>query len=272
MPETTISTKQIRDSAITDAKVAAGAAIASSKLADGANFTKKDGSVAFTGNQSMGNNKLTSLSNGTVSTDAINLGQLDAAIAALSTAYKYRTVRVVATANVNISSAPSSVDSVTLSTGDRVLLTAQSTASQNGIYDFNGAAAAMTRSTDSDAWNEIIGSLVAVVEGTAKDNSRWFCTANTGGTLGSTSITYTEDQSAGLSSSNFVNDETPSGSINGSNTSFTLANTPTSGTLDLFMNGIRLKGGSNDYAISGNTITMTTAPVTGDTLYANYRK
>lgn len=53
MAETTIAGRQIRDGAITDSKVASGANIASSKLADGANFVKKDGSVAFTGAQSM---------------------------------------------------------------------------------------------------------------------------------------------------------------------------------------------------------------------------
>ena len=40
MAETTIASRQIRDGAITDAKIAAGANIASSKLADGSNFVK----------------------------------------------------------------------------------------------------------------------------------------------------------------------------------------------------------------------------------------
>ncbi len=83
MPETTIAGRQIRDGAITNAKVAAGAAIDSSKLADGANFTKKDGSVAFTGNQSMGNNKLTTLATPTDSGDATNKAYVDTQIAGL---------------------------------------------------------------------------------------------------------------------------------------------------------------------------------------------
>lgn len=37
-----------------------------------------DGTVTFTGDQSMGSNKLTSLASGTVSTDAVNKGQVDA--------------------------------------------------------------------------------------------------------------------------------------------------------------------------------------------------
>jgi len=43
-----------------------------------------DGGQAFTNNQSMGNNKLTALAPGTVSTDAVNKGQLDAISAGVS--------------------------------------------------------------------------------------------------------------------------------------------------------------------------------------------
>ena len=65
--------------------------------------------------------------------------------------------------------------------------------------------------------------------------------------------------------------ETPSGTINGSNTSFSLANTPMSGTEDLYLNGVlQDAGASNDYTISGGTITMNTAPVSGDKLRCSY--
>ena len=65
--------------------------------------------------------------------------------------------------------------------------------------------------------------------------------------------------------------ETPSGTINGSNTSFTLANTPVSGTEMLFLNGILQRAGAgNDYTISGLTITYNTAPQSGDTLLCTY--
>lgn len=55
--------------------------------------------------------------------------------------------------------------------------------------------------------------------------------------------------------------ETPSGSINGSNTAFTLAATP-SGVM-VVVNGI-LQAEGLDYTRSGNTITFLTAPSTGD--------
>lgn len=78
----------------------------------------------------------------------------------------------------------------------------------------------------------------------------------------------------GLTSSNFVYSETPSGTINGSNVTFTIANTPTSGTVRLYKNGQRLTL-TTDYTISGTTITYAVAPNTvggTDVLLADYMK
>ena len=62
---------------IVDADVASGAAIATTKLADSSNFVMRGGSVAFTGNQSMGTHKLTNLGNGSDPQDAVTKSQLD---------------------------------------------------------------------------------------------------------------------------------------------------------------------------------------------------
>ena len=74
-----------------------------------------------------------------------------------------------------------------------------------------------------------------------------------------------------LTPANFVDDETPSGTINGSTTVFTLANTPVAGTVKVYLNGLRQKV-TTDYTISGATITYLSAPLTGDILTADYRK
>lgn len=68
--------------------------------------------------------------------------------------------------------------------------------------------------------------------------------------------------------------ETPSGTVNGSNVTFTLANTPGSvSTVTLTVDGLRLTQGSGkDYTISGATITMGTAPAVGQVLWAVYSK
>lgn len=76
-----------------------------------------------------------------------------------------------------------------------------------------------------------------------------------------------------FTSANFVTRETPTGLVNSSNVTYTLANTPTAGTEEVFLNGILQEpGAGNDYTISGATITYLTAPLTGDRLRVNYRK
>ena len=70
-----------------------------------------------------------------------------------------------------------------------------------------------------------------------------------------------------------VDNEIPSGTINGSNVTFTLANTPISGSEHVYLNGARqLVGAGNDYTISSATITFATAPPTGSNLLVDYRQ
>jgi hypothetical protein len=68
-----------------------------------------------------------------------------------------------------------------------------------------------------------------------------------------------------------IENEIPSGSINGSNTTFTLANSPSpASSLRLHKNGLRLLP-TTHYSLSGSTITIAVAPATGDNLVADYR-
>lgn len=69
----------------------------------------------------------------------------------------------------------------------------------------------------------------------------------------------------------FVDDEVPAGTKDGSNLTFTLAYTPISGSLKLFLGGAKLEI-TNDYSVSGKTITMVFAPESGETLLADYRR
>lgn len=68
-----------------------------------------------------------------------------------------------------------------------------------------------------------------------------------------------------------VNQEIPSGTINGSTTAFTLAHTPVAGSVALYLAGARQwNNTSGDYTISGTTITFAIAPTVGP-LLADYR-
>ena len=277
MATTQIVKRQIADGAIDNSKIQAGAGIETSKLADGANFTKKDGSVAFTGNQSMGGNLLTNLSTPSAGTDAANKNYVDTAISGLNSLFDAKGSVKLATSTAGTLATSfangQTVDGVVLATNDRILIKNQASQAENGIYVVN-ASGTPTRATDMDAWAEVPGAFVAVEEGTTNVDTIWLCTSNQGGTLGSTAITFQQiPTTAGLSNTNFVDKEIPSGSINGSNTAFTLANTPVVGSEHVYLNGVLQESGAgNDYTISGTAITMLSAPLTGEKLRVSYRK
>jgi hypothetical protein len=80
-------------------------------------------------------------------------------------------------------------------------------------------------------------------------------------------------ESGGYTGPGFVDGETPSGAINGSNTVFGLSSQPSPAlSLELYRNGIYLTQGV-DYNLSANSITMLSGavPSTGDVLTARYR-
>jgi hypothetical protein len=71
----------------------------------------------------------------------------------------------------------------------------------------------------------------------------------------------------------FVDQETPTGTVNGINAAFTLSQTPSPGaSLAVFRNGVRLTAGV-DYTAAGTVVTFgsTLLPQTGDTLLCSYR-
>ena len=101
-------------------------------------------------------------------------------------------VRAASTGNVDVSSAPSTIDGVNLSSGDRVLLKDQTTASQNGIYVFNGAASAMTRAEDMDAAGEFVGAFFFVEEGTVNSDQGYVMSSDGPITVGTSDIAFTK--------------------------------------------------------------------------------
>jgi hypothetical protein len=162
--------------------------------------SRLDQMAAPTASVSLNSQKITNLATPTTGNDAANMSYVDAAVATATAGLFYKNpVRVASTANVNIASAPSSIDGVTLSSGDRVLLKDQSTGSQNGIYIFNGAGSAMTRAADSDTSAEVkAGIYVVVNEGTANTDTSWALTTNDPIALGTTSLTFSRLPSPGV--------------------------------------------------------------------------
>jgi hypothetical protein len=71
----------------------------------------------------------------------------------------------------------------------------------------------------------------------------------------------------------FVNSEVPTGTVNGTNTVFTLEFTPNpTDSLRVFVNGARMKSGGEDFTVSNRTITFVTAPPTTSIILVDYMK
>ena len=91
------------------------------------------------------------------------------------------------TANITLSGLQT-LDGVTVVAGDRVLVKNQSTASQNGIY--LAFATAWSRAPDADVWNDLISAITFVETGSTQSGSAWYCTAQPGGTIGTTAVNW----------------------------------------------------------------------------------
>ena len=109
-------------------------------------------------------------------------------------------VKVATTANGTLSSAfanNSTVDGITLATGDRILIKNQSTGSENGIYTVN-ASGAPTRATDFDQNAEVTGgAFVFVEQGTANGDNGYVVTNNGTVNVGTDAIAFTQFSGAG---------------------------------------------------------------------------
>jgi hypothetical protein len=88
-----------------------------------------------------------------------------------------------------------SVDGVVLSTGDRILIKNQASATENGIYTVN-ASGAPTRATDADTGAELKQAAVFVSEGTVNADNAFVNTTDGTITLGATNITFVSFSSA----------------------------------------------------------------------------
>lgn len=103
-------------------------------------------------------------------------------------------VKAATTANITLSGTQT-IDGVALSVDDRVLVKNQSTQADNGFYLVKSST--WQRTTDADAWDELIGAFVFVEQGTTLADTGWVCTVNAGGTLGSTAVTFSQFSGVG---------------------------------------------------------------------------
>lgn len=123
-----------------------------------------------------------------------------ATTAALTATYNNGAAGVGATLTNSGTLAALSIDGVTLSVADRVLVKDQASGLQNGVYTVttvgSGAVAwVLTRATDFDAWGtgEIaLGALFLVSAGTTNINKYYYCSNSSAVTVGTTAITFVQ--------------------------------------------------------------------------------
>jgi hypothetical protein len=162
--------------------------------------------------------------------------------------YKQST-RVVATDTVNLAGgAPNQVDGVNLSLNDRILVTAQNTGSQNGLYLVDtvgsGANGTWIRTSDGNENGEIeAGMIVMVAEGAIYADTQWKLITDDPITIGTTALTFTQNYMA-----NSISSGTSNVVVN-SNANVTISSAGTANVLLISSTG---------------TVTTGTASVTGN--------
>ena len=174
--------------------------------------------------------------------------------------YKQST-RVVTTTNITLAGgAPSQVDGVSLSLNNRVLVTGQSTASQNGLYYVttvgSGSNGTWARTSDGNETGEIeAGMIVMVTEGTIYADTQWKLITDDPISIGTTALTFTQNYSANSISSGTSN------VVVTSNANVTISSAGTANVLLISSTGTVTSGTAS---VTGN-ITGGNANITGTT-------
>lgn len=147
---------------------------------------------ALSADLSAGTYKITNLGTPVDASDAATKGYVDSVAEGL---HVHASVKAATTGNVNLGSGVAAVDGVTINSGDRVLVRAQTNAAQNGIYVSNGTT--LSRALDYDSAGEIDpGDFVFVDQGATYGNAG-FVQTNVIATLGTDDIAWVQFSGAG---------------------------------------------------------------------------
>lgn len=156
--------------------------------------SRLDQMASPTANVDLNGQRLMNVASPTNSSDAVNKNYVDNARAGLSVKDP---VRIATQSNITLTSPGATLDGTTMVAGDRFLAANQNTATQNGIYIWNGAASAATRSLDADGAGEVFdGSMVAVAEGSYA-GYQYIQTATSSGVPGTWTQTWLVFQTGG---------------------------------------------------------------------------
>ncbi len=131
------------------------------------------------------------------------------------------------------------------------------------VYNADSRASRITVQINDGSERIILSPLLGLMESLVYDeHNGWQVLTSDGG------VKTTSGEAVNM----FAIGEVPSGTVNGTNPTFTLANTPVAGTVAFYIDGLRMLLGS-DYTIASAVITVLTGaiPQTGDLLQADYQ-
>jgi len=179
--------------------------------------------------------------------------------------YKQAT-RVVTVVNITLTGgAPNQVDGVNLSINDRILVTGQSTLSQNGVYYVttlgSGSNGTWSRSLDTNNTGEILtGTIVMVTEGTIYADTQWKLITDGIIDVGVTDQVWTQNYSANSISSGNSN------VVVLSNANVLISSAGTANVVDVFGTGIKITGTESvtGNVTAGNVLTAGLISATGN--------
>jgi len=147
------------------------------------------------GNLNINNQKLINVADPTADNDAANKGYVDGVAQGLDIK---DSVQAATTANITISTALNNgdtIDGVTLSTNDRVLVKNQNTASENGIYKVGSSPA---RVDDLATGADAAGAFTFVEQGTVNGDNAFVCSSDKGSAVvGTNNLTFVQFSGAG---------------------------------------------------------------------------
>ena len=152
-------------------------------------MTAPNGAVSFA------SQKITNLADPTADADAANKGYVDGVAQGLDIK---ESCQAATTANITIATALNNgdtLDGVTLSTNDRVLVKNQNTASENGIYKVGSSPA---RVDDLASGADASGAFTFVESGTVNGDNAFVCSSDKGSAVvGTNNLTFVQFSGAG---------------------------------------------------------------------------
>jgi hypothetical protein len=152
--------------------------------------------------------------------------------------------------------------------GDRTFVSGQTDPTEDGIYI--ARTGAWERAPDSLAdGSDDLGSTVFLIEEGTFAGQMWQVTAKRGAGIVGTNALPIQEHTGATTATEVWSEEA---SFTPGNTTATILNTPTAGTERVYRNGVRQnEGGTEDYTISGTTLTFAKKLKAGDIVQVDYK-